>query len=151
NMILEELSIENSDFSMIDFNLGMDGNFFAENVASEKWFIKGKLGKVIAKNISGSMDATTVDGNIEILFSSFSGDTSLSSKLGNITVYLPEQTKLNLDLSSKFENVKTNLPVIGLVSNNSTKAVNGSVGVSSNLLYAHSGDGRIRVFEQKAE
>ena len=145
NMKLANLTISDSDIGVVDLSMGLDSNFEAENVRAGSWMLRGKLGHISGRNITGSVDAETLDGNIALDFSDFQGVSRLLSKLGEITVSVPEDTQLNLDLSSTLESVETDLSVIGPVRENDCHRLEGHTGASRNLLTAHSGDGKILV------
>ena len=148
NMKLANLTITNSDIGAVDLSMGADSDFEAENVRAGSWTLRGKLGKITARNITGPVDAETSDGAISLDFADFQGSSRLLSKLGRITVTVPEDSQLNLSLSSTLESVKTDLPVIGPVTVNDPHRLEGHVGASQNLLTAHSGDGRVRVLSR---
>ncbi len=148
NMKLADLKITDSEIETVDLSMGVDSDFEAENVRAESWFLRGKLGKITARNIRGTIDAETIDGNISIDFLDFRGMSRLSSKLGKIAVFLPAESELELNLSSTLESVRTDLPVIGLAAEKDPHKIEGYIGSSDHHLTAHSGDGRVSVFSK---
>ncbi len=148
NMQKANLTVTDSEFRAVEMSMGADSNFEADNVSAGTWRLRGKLGKITARNITGSVDAETADGNILIDFSEYSGTSRLVSKLGKITVFVPADSQLDLSLSSALGSVGTDLPAIGPVTIYDSHRLEGQIGTSQNTLAAHSGDGKVRVLSK---
>ena len=146
NMKLADLKITDSAIKNVVLSMGGDSDFQAENVQAESWFLRGQLGKITARNIGGAVDVETIDGNISIDFIDFWGTSRLISKLGEISVFIPADSELELNLSSTLDSVQTDLPVIGLVAERDLHKIEGYIGSSNHHLTAHSGDGKVSVF-----
>lgn len=70
------------------------------------------FGKIIVKNaVNTILDLKTNSGDIEFSGSLGEGDHHLKTDFGNITLTIPSDTKLNVDLSTDFGNIETDIPV----------------------------------------
>ncbi|WP_028973246.1 DUF4097 family beta strand repeat-containing protein [Spirochaeta cellobiosiphila] len=150
NPILTDIDLQNSNFESIDINLGSDSSLMAQGVHANAWTIMGKLGTVKAKEVSGAMNISTFDGNIDIDFATFQGMSEFSSTLGNINIKIPEQTEMALDLSSTLEKIKTDIPIMGSIGDNDDRHIKGTTGPTSNKITAHTGDGVIKILTKKS-
>ncbi len=149
SMKLAGLTIADSDFRFVDFDMGGDAKFRAENVRSDSWHIRGALGSIYAKDIRGTVNAETLDGNISIDYADFQGSSRLVSKMGKVSVFLPADSELELSLSSRLESVRTDFPVTGLVAESNEHQIIGTIGSSGHRLTAHSVFEKVLVYSKE--
>ena len=139
-----ELTIEGCSFGHTDLELGTDTDLTVYGTDLGDCRLNGAMGKITAGQVRGNIDAETFDGDISIDFSGLSGETRLSSKLGKISVGLPEDTSAGIELYSRLGKVEC-----GLSLSSSTvlkkNEIRGSIGAAgtANSLSLRSGDGDI--------
>jgi len=115
-------------------------------VHAEQWQVKCGSGAFIAEEISGRMELESFDGKTDVAFSRFEGRCSLRSGGGNITVRLPGNSNLEMNLVSKTKTARCEFDLIGENSRQNPGQKVGFVGTASNnYLEAQSQFGKISV------
>lgn len=146
---MAKLNIYDSDFDQVNLDFGNDTRFSANSVNAEHWKLKGVMGDISVEKVKGEMEIQTFDGDIRIEFTEFQGKNSFSSKMGSISIIVPDNAAMDLSLTSTTESVTTNLFVTDSIQENSKKRISGTVGSSSNALHAMTWGGKVRVFTQQ--
>jgi len=86
----------------------VDGNGISSDMA-----ITTLYGHVNLKNVSGPLTVNTIQGNVEVVFSSINqkSPTTIVSSYGHIDVTLSKSTKSNLDLQSRYGAIYTDFMI----------------------------------------
>lgn len=117
---------------------------------------KGKLkaytdfGNITVENAQDvTLDLKTSSGTIEFNGSLTTGPHLVKSDFGTINLTLPTDSKLDVDLSTDFGNIKSDLPItvtLTETSNSSGEQINGSINGGGDLLTVETGSGVVNIY-----
>jgi DUF4097 and DUF4098 domain-containing protein YvlB len=97
---------------------------------------------------SVTLDLDTNSGSIEFDGSLGAGPHLVNSDFGNITLILPFDVKLNVDLKTDFGNIKSDIPItvtLSESSNNDSDEISGTINGGGDQLTVHANSGNINI------
>ena len=116
---------------------------------------KGKLtahtefGNIEIKNaVAVTVDISTNSGTVEFTGSLGAGPHNVKSEFGQIDITIPADTKLNVDLSTDFGKIKSDLPITVTLTETSTDngdQIAGSINGGGDLLTMETNSGGVNI------
>jgi hypothetical protein len=145
------LTIRELDAQRIDLVLHGRAKTECNSVRAEQWRVECRSGAFIAKEIRGEVELDSFDGNTDIAFSRFDGRSDIRSGGGNITIRLPDNSNLAMELISKTKMAESDFDLIGESNRVKKGRKSGIVGsASDNCLFARTRFGTVRVLRLPA-
>lgn len=147
----------NNEFGDIDLEQA-NGSGYDLHTNSGSITVDGAKGKLSAHTEFGNIkiqnavavtvDVSTNSGTVEFNGSFGTGPHTVKSEFGEIDLTVPADTKINVDLSTEFGKIKSDLPItvtLTETSNDSGDQITGSINGGGDLLTMHTNSGGVNI------
>jgi putative adhesin len=135
------------------YDLHTNGGSITVDGAKGKLKAESEFGGIKIENAeSVTLDVKTNNGTVEFSGSLAEGPHTVNSEFGEIDLTLPDDSKLNVDLSTEFGTIKSDLPILVMVnqtSNSNGDQIVGSINGGGEQLTVETNNGSVNIHAGK--
>jgi DUF4097 and DUF4098 domain-containing protein YvlB len=94
-------SFKTGKFNLENFEFkSTSGSFEASSLSASDIKVDSTSGKVVLKDVEGSIDISNISGNVELTLRSLISDLKIKTISGRVAVFLPDKSEFNFELAS---------------------------------------------------
>jgi DUF4097 and DUF4098 domain-containing protein YvlB len=141
-------SLKTGKFSLENFEFkSMSGALEASSLSASDIKVDSTSGKMVLRDVEGSIDISNISGNVELMLRSIASDLNIKTISGRVAVSLPGKSEFSFDLGSISGSIENEFGA--QIKFADGRNVEGTVGIGVNKLTVNTTSGEIKLKKGK--
>jgi hypothetical protein len=137
-------SLKAGKFKLENFEFkSMSGSLEASSISASDIKINSTSGKVVLRDVEGSIDISNISGNVELMLRSIVSDLNIKTISGRVAVSLPGKSEFNFELGSISGSIENEFGA--QIKFADGRNIEGTVGTGVNKLTVNTTSGEIKL------